>query len=930
MSDVLEKNVRDIFNEEKWTRAAISNYSINNFNELDTLIKEAKRDHHLDELKELSDAHLAHNKTSITALYISSMIALSKQMLDDSALVTLITLFINNHRMQIVEYLCEKVLEESESKFALRTLANCYKDSDSAEQKAKIYGIWERLVRIDYEEADIPKLLAEYDIQLNEKETDKEKEKTNTEKAIDYYKKALYRSINRHSYSAVKEVWARLVELVPQEIDFFYHVQRKITDHLGAERSVTCMQDLYKYYKKEAEEEIKKQQQEHPTAKDLSSKAIEDLNTAIDILKLILSTDDKDHWARKEIVECFRARYSSHTQLEEYIKDSNLAQDWRNIFEAIDDFEKHIAFDKGNFVFHRTWGVGRIAKVNNDELTIDFAKKRGHTMSLKMGITALQTLNKNHIWVLKSIMKGSELTAKVKADPEWALKTVIRSFDNNCDFKRIKHELVPSLLTTSEWTNWSTKARKIVKENPEFGINPANIDFYTVHTRPISLDEKLSNEFKAQKNFFERVGIIFNIMENGDTESDGFQDMFNYFESFLKAFSQVNEQVMAAYLVVSKLTTAMPHLSAAKHHNFAELFAQIENPAAVYLGIENKELRSAYLRNIKNLVPDWSDQYVRLFPVVLSTEILTPLLEEYPEKVKELAATCYKDYKEYREAVVWFFKNAQEEPWFKELHIDYEHQMIVLIHILDITYREIASRRNTTENRKINKQIHTILFGKDALLENFILEHDEDAVTRLYTLVSDIKDLDSPIKMQLRNRILEKYKNFKFFDEVEKTVTGRGLIVTSKMLDEKKRELQRLIEVEIPRNSKEVGFALSLGDLRENSEYKAAKEEQNRLNNTVSRLQEELERAQVFDPTTITTTRVGFGTVVELEKPSTREKETYTILGPWESDPSNGIISYMSPLGTNLLNHKPGETLSFTVSEEEKTYKILNITAAVL
>ena len=316
--------------------------------------------------------------------------------------------------------------------------------------------------------------------------------------------------------------------------------------------------------------------------------------------------------------------------------------------------------------------------------------------------------------------------------------------------------------------------------------------------------------------------------------------------------------------------------------------------------------------------------------MVLSAEILNPLLEEYPEKVQKLVLMCFKDYKEYREAVIWFFKNAQDEQWFKDLNIDYEHQIIVLIHILDITYREIASRRNTTENRKINKQIHTILFGKEALLENFILDHDEDAVTRLYTLVSDIKDLDPSIKMQLRNRILEKYKNFKFFDEVEKTVTGRGLIVTSKMLEEKKKELQRLIEVEIPRNSKEVGFALSLGDLRENSEYKAAKEEQNRLNNTVSRLQEELERAQVFDPTTITTTRVGFGTVVILEKPDTHIEETYTILGPWESDPENGVISYMSPLGTNLLNHKVGETLSFTVNEEEKTYKVLDISAAVV
>ena len=90
-----EINLSDIFNEEKWTRAAITNYSINNFKELDALIEEAKRNHYLDELKKLSDEHLSHNKTSITALYISSIIALSKQLLDDSSLITLVTIFID-------------------------------------------------------------------------------------------------------------------------------------------------------------------------------------------------------------------------------------------------------------------------------------------------------------------------------------------------------------------------------------------------------------------------------------------------------------------------------------------------------------------------------------------------------------------------------------------------------------------------------------------------------------------------------------------------------------------------------------------------------------------------------------------------------------------------------------------------------------------
>ena len=113
----------------------------------------------------------------------------------------------------------------------------------------------------------------------------------------------------------------------------------------------------------------------------------------------------------------------------------------------------------------------------------------------------------------------------------------------------------------------------------------------------------------------------------------------------------------------------------------------------------------------------------------------------------------------YRSAVIWFFKNIQEEEWFKELGISVEQQLIVLIHILDITYREIASRRNTTENRKINHQVHTILFGKDELLQNFIMESDVDTITRLYTLIDDIKDLDPVIKMNIRAKIVEKHKD---------------------------------------------------------------------------------------------------------------------------------------------------------------------------
>jgi len=224
--------------------------------------------------------------------------------------------------------------------------------------------------------------------------------------------------------------------------------------------------------------------------------------------------------------------------------------------------------------------------------------------------------------------------------------------------------------------------------------------------------------------------------------------------------------------------------------------------------------------------------------------------------------------------------------------------------------------------------VYNILFGKDLLLESYMLNNDIDTMTRLYTLVDDVKDLDPGVKMQLRNRILEKHKGFKFFGTEEKTVVSRGLIVTSKMLEEKKKMLQNIIEVEVPANSKEIGFALSLGDLRENSEYKAAKERQTILNSTATRLQEEIDRAQVFDPTTVTVARVSFGTVVTLGNNLTGKTESYTILGPWESDPDNAVISYMSPFGNAILNHREGETITFVINEKEYSYSIKNIAAA--
>jgi transcription elongation factor GreA len=890
---VLLKNVQETLNEEKWTRATLSNYSAAQFKELDTILKECQEAHLYEGLKTLCDEHLVHTKNSIIALYLSGMIALSRQIIDDSAIVNLVNIFVDNHKWAIVKYLCEGILEYGESKFALRTLGECYRNENNEDD---IYGIWERLVKVDIEEAELAKTLAEHYEKLEDQPT-----------AIDYYKKALHRYINKGSYKEVKNIWEKLLDYGPLDIDFFLNVQKKIAKVLDKEKAGVLLKDVYDICKK-----------------------LDDTATAIVILKIVLEYDDRDNQARKEITECYRKKYAGHSQLEDYIRVSSLSQGPRNVREAIIDFEKHIAFDKGNFVYHRTWGVGRIASVQGDDIVIDFAKKRNHSMSLKMAVNALQTLSKNHIWVLKAIWKKEKLHEKVKSDYQWALKTVIRSFDNSCDIKRIKAELVPQILSVGEWTGWSSKAREILKTDPGFGVSPENIDIFTVRDRPISLEEKLYNEFKAERSFFDRIVTIREFVTHKDAELDSeyFTEMFSYFTGYLKSYSQVSEQVAASYLLIKDLAGKYPHLGSGLSLNFAELFNGIEDVPTLFLSLKDARLKEEFLHHIQLFIPHWADVYIDLFPYALSSSIIQHLKSaEMENKLSSMTLNIFENFRDYREAVVWLFKNCRNEGWYQTANIPYEKQLITLIHIMDISYREIENHRDTTENRKINKQVYNILFG-DGILDQFIDAADGYTILRIYTFINDVKDLDPTDKIKLRNRILGKFPDFKFLGEEEKKVSALGLIVTMAKYEEKQKLLTKLMAEDIPANSKEIEFAKSLGDLRENAEYKAALEKHSILNATVAKLNTEIERAQLFDPSTINTSRAGFGTTVILKNNSDGEKEEYTILGPWESDPDHNVISYLSPFGGTLLNKGVGEQFNFSINNEQVSYVVERISPA--
>src|SRR5207244_8858179 len=111
-------------------------------------------------------------------------------------------------------------------------------------------------------------------------------------------------------------------------------------------------------------------------------------------------------------------------------------------------------------------------------------------------------------------------------------------------------------------------------------------------------------------------------------------------------------------------------------------------------------------------------------------------------------------------------------------------------------------------------------------------------------------------------------------------------IVSWESLEKRKDEYEELINKKIPENSREISVARSYGDLRENFEYKAAKEMQRVLMRRKSEMEHQLSRARGTNFENADTSKVSIGTIVTVKNLDDGSIETYAILGAWDSDPA--------------------------------------------
>lgn len=138
-------------------------------------------------------------------------------------------------------------------------------------------------------------------------------------------------------------------------------------------------------------------------------------------------------------------------------------------------------------------------------------------------------------------------------------------------------------------------------------------------------------------------------------------------------------------------------------------------------------------------------------------------------------------------------------------------------------------------------------------------------------------------------------------------------------------EVKDLKNVKRPAVVKAIEEALEHGDLKENAEYHAAKEQQKQIDNRLQELADLISSAKIVDPKDLEHSKVSFGSTVVVSDVNTDEEFTYTIVGGCESNPDMGLISFNSPMAKQLLGREEGDDVKVNLPSGTKEFEIVEI-----
>lgn len=722
----------------------------------------------------------------------------------------------------------------------------------------------------------------------------------NDEDAIHTIKRALVRAIKNKSIKDIKAATDKLLKKDKNSLSYLVETFETPNGKALGEKLELAFIDTYKAIQK-----------------------TDDPALMLKGIKLLIASSPKNAKYKNELLDIYKKLYASSSRLDECLSISGLSKDYAvDLNKAIQSFEKDISIDKGTFVYHQSHGIGRVTSVDAENIYIDFIKKRGHKMSHEMALTSLSVLDKNHIWVLKAFVSKEKLNNRFKNDPHWGVITLLKSDADS--FKSMKRELVPDILNESEWQSFLQNAKKIVKTDPYIAMSQDSNDTYVLLESPVSNEDKLFFAFKQETNIFNKIKIVRTaISEHISLESEHFLSMLKYFGQTLND-KNIDLTYLISHIFLSSLWTGKDKIQEAKAYlrkSDMEVLVHLpqEKLPVYFKDLEDPELKKYFINMIASFSTSWKEVLDEAYTIAPFPQIEKLMqkrgVDDFMPNMMKKSFFIVKQNPTLFVYLLKAYPNAED--WKDAGKTEYD----IILAELDVyntfpaTDKAKAVYANLFENRRIFSFIENTT-------DEFILSNIEKQVS-LSQSIDDSRKQE--VKHLVGLKLNKSEETAKTQNKSNAKVFPKELLCLASSYDKKKLELEHLIDVEIPQNAKDIGEARELGDLRENAEFQYAKDKQKILNATMNKLEEEIRKAKIVSPSTFDASSVSFGTIVSIKDEIENAEFTYTILGPWESEPEKDIISYTAPAIKEIYGAKEGETVEFFLNGDEKKWTVLKI-----
>lgn len=593
---------------------------------------------------------------------------------------------------------------------------------------------------------------------------------------------------------------------------------------------------------------------------------------------------------REPLEEALHHTYSDRASYRKALDAAKFHDLHGNPVEKAEKIELWLTYDEGEPFFMAGRGAGVVIELNPElgVCRLDFEKDKRVSVPLGAAPKYLVALQEGHV-LRRKFSDPEGLKTQAAKEPAKIFAELLKSFGKPLTVSEVKDAMI-GIVSEAKWGSWWTAARK----HPQVVVTGTGAKAtYNWNDSAAQADDLIRGEFDSAD--------LRTKLDLGRKHSGRSQELADYLATTLAAGAEkaaTTDPALAweIFAVLEKLP--------GKHGSTFDSDALLRGPLAARIAsaVSDRLLRVRALQLIRKENPDWAKVLAEAFfreedPRVLTT--ISELLAENGEVATRdrLVDETLRYPQRHPHAFYWFCKNLDDD---ENAVIKGGYRFLYQI-IEAVGAEEFSSIRARMRD----------FFDKGGLAIRTIMQTDNvEEARKLLNTIERYGHIEDYRREIVKTALLMKYPRLR---EPE----AEPIYATPEAFAAKRAELEQLVKVEIPQNSKAIQVAREMGDLRENFEYKAARQRAEYLSARVGEIQGEVARVRVLDASQVDTSEIRIGTKAALRNGDIRRE--VTILGPWESSPEQGIYSNQSEVAKALLGHREGDIVSFMGNDYEVT-----------